>query len=113
MRIDLSTHQPGAWVDLREEVPFGLVKGLSNTVDSDTQQITDLDGYTVSMVNYLVRDWHVADVDGQPLPEPRTVTVGALELVKIDVLRAILDATSEILKRAQPDPNSGGVSSTS
>lgn len=111
MRLDLSKFQPGAYAELREEAPYGLIKGLQPKMDADGQPIPiTLDDSAVNFMRFMVKEWNVVNVDGDALPTPRNVTLSDLELVNMNVVVEIVQSADKILAKSVPDPNSSSVS---
>lgn len=111
MRLDLGKFQPGAYAELREETPYGLVSGMQPKTDTDGNPVPiDLDSRTVNLIRYMVKEWNVTNIDGDKLPSPRSVSIADLEFVKVEIISEIIQAIDKISTQALPDPNSSSVS---
>lgn len=111
MRVELDKWQAGAYVELRDMAPFGLVKMLRPKLDESGNEIPMvLDDYALSMVRYLVKDWKIANLDGDELGAPKTISLLELEFVQVEIIVKIVEEANAVLAKANPDPNSVSVS---
>lgn len=120
-RIDLDpTVQKDAWIDaravtlagynqelLQAAVDLGL--GLAQLQDAeDPGRLGLATPHQLALIHWQVKDWHVCNADGEPLPAPRQVTAADLALCADPVLAAVLAAIDQARSGepiAIPDPN--------
>jgi hypothetical protein len=104
MRVEL---RDGQWAELRERITHADDKALKKAHIRGEQEAEAKLDWADLLTATFIRDWHVLDIDGQPIPWEG---VGSLERAPDDVVDALWEPTFALYKAAtvpnEPTPPS-------
>lgn len=98
MRIDL---RDGQWADLRERITHATDKEIRNARTVSFKNDGQAFDWTTTLVRAFVRDWHVQDPDGVPIP---IADADAIDRAPDDIVDVLFEAAAAAWIGAT-DPN--------
>lgn len=89
MRIEL---RDGQWAELREHITHGTDKDIKRARTASMKDDTVAWDWVTVLVRAFVRDWHVSDPDGNPIP---ITDPDAIERAPDDIVDTLFPLTVE------------------
>lgn len=106
MRVDLSDLQPGAWAEIYDKVPWGLMRQLvkyAGADDADPSVNIEVAGV---LLRQLVKEWEVKDLSGTQVAIPKHLTDEELDTIEGEILQKIAGEARVVISGVRADPKS-------